>query len=493
MRTPGPIESKASFDHTGVHAHRPSQHIGWPTTARLFIVAFAVVAFVSTHPNAGWADAQRQGLPEPPPEALIAEIPFEPDAPRGRIFLNLAPDDHDPFVLMLDTGASTSGMTPLAAREAGVSVRRHKDSPYRRKTRLGRDLQFYVDTVSSDTGSATGWEYGLLGGNFLKDYVFELDFKNKCVRFYDPKKYQLPKTVDAPDEAIFRAVMHSNRPALEVGLGSGTVLALIDTGAQAAFIVGSKAASRSGIAVDELPDYGSVGTVRGAVPARLHPAASWNLGPFEFVNKPTIVLMSGWHNQATRDQSVLGYDSLQQFTMRIDYKRKRVWLRREEGPGTRGEGPGDLLHEAGVMVTPSGNDQYFVDWVAPDSPAHSLGLKRGDYLSARRAGEVLAAEAIAGGIIDGTPTRITRRAARGEGEWVELVLSKDGAHPVSVSDRHDEEEARDREWNSRVFVEVRGGWVRVEGSRLREGPRKGERFVTYEELLAIEEERASDP
>jgi hypothetical protein len=49
------------------------------------------------------------------------------------------------LVLLLDTGASFSVFTPLAARAAGVSVRRDKSSPYRRATRLGRDLQFYVD------------------------------------------------------------------------------------------------------------------------------------------------------------------------------------------------------------------------------------------------------------------------------------------------------------------------------------------------------------
>ncbi|MCH6568251.1 MAG: nucleotide exchange factor GrpE, partial [Nitrospinae bacterium] len=80
------------------------------------------------------------------------------------------------FPLIVDTGATWSVITPLMARELGVRVRRVKQDPYRRATVLGRDLQFYVDTQSSDTGSKTGWEYGLLGGQFLAAYVVEFDF-----------------------------------------------------------------------------------------------------------------------------------------------------------------------------------------------------------------------------------------------------------------------------------------------------------------------------
>jgi predicted aspartyl protease len=71
--------------------------------------------------------------------------------------------------MFLDTGASKSVLTPRVARQLGVSVRRTKNTPYRRATRLGRDLSFYIDTRRTDTASRTGWEYGFLGGEFL-DY-----------------------------------------------------------------------------------------------------------------------------------------------------------------------------------------------------------------------------------------------------------------------------------------------------------------------------------
>ena len=80
-------------------------------------------------------------------------VPFEP-GPLTRVMVNLAPPGKRPLVLMLDTGAAGSVVTPRMARELGVTVRPAKTTPYRRGTLLGRDLQFYIDTESSDTAAS---------------------------------------------------------------------------------------------------------------------------------------------------------------------------------------------------------------------------------------------------------------------------------------------------------------------------------------------------
>ncbi|MEN8162247.1 MAG: hypothetical protein ABFS41_19405, partial [Myxococcota bacterium] len=46
------------------------------------------------------------GAPEPPPEAVVATLPFESGRERNRVLVNLAPEGARPFVMMLDTGAS---------------------------------------------------------------------------------------------------------------------------------------------------------------------------------------------------------------------------------------------------------------------------------------------------------------------------------------------------------------------------------------------------
>ena len=54
------------------------------------------------------------------------------------------------------------------------------------------------------------------------------------------------------------------------------------------------------------------------------------------------------------------------------------------------------------------------------------------------------------------------------------------------------EEKFEREKGKRLFVEINGGWVLVEGYRLRQGPREGETFVSYEEMVRIKAERAAE-
>ena len=149
-----------------------------------------------------WLLPAGAGAGEVPADAVVADLPFlEGEAPR-RIYLDLAPEGSRPLRMLLDTGANVSVMTPGAARANGVRVRRLKIDPYRRATSLGRDLQFHVDTRSSDTGSRTDWEYGLLGGNFLAQYVVEIDTVGRRVRFLDPKRYQVPERAPAGGEAV---------------------------------------------------------------------------------------------------------------------------------------------------------------------------------------------------------------------------------------------------------------------------------------------------
>ena len=136
--------------------------------------------FVLLSPGAAAAAADGilgAAAPEPSLDAVVGDLPFEPYHEANRIVINLAPAGQTPFRLILDTGAADRVLTPRWARQRGVSVRRMKSSPYRKKTRLGRDLQFWVDTRRGDIASSAGWEYGLLAGSFLDDYVIEGDVR----------------------------------------------------------------------------------------------------------------------------------------------------------------------------------------------------------------------------------------------------------------------------------------------------------------------------
>lgn len=265
---------------------------------------------------------------EPPPEAVLADLPFLKVDEPNRIFVDLAPPGSSHALrLLLDTGATHSIFTPLAAREAGVRVRRLKRDPYRRKTALGRDLLFYVDASSSDTGSQTGWEYGLLGGNFLGDYVMEFDFEERRVRFLDPGRFEVPEEVDDPNEVVLPLEVTSQRPAAVFEVNGQRFPVLLDTGAPDPLILSGKLAQRAGIESAPRPGF-RVWGVMGAMQSELGEVRRYGVGPFVFERVPVIVLPRGWYNQGLPEDAVTGYDLLSQFHVRIDYPRRRLWLRR---------------------------------------------------------------------------------------------------------------------------------------------------------------------
>jgi predicted aspartyl protease len=344
----------------------------------------------------GWL-APEATADEVPPEAVLAELPFL-DAPEpNRIVVDLAPEGSaKPLRLMLDTGASHSVLTPLAARELGVQVRRTKQDPYRRPTRLGRDLLFFIDTQSSDTGSKTGWEYGLLGGNFLADYVVELDFPARRVRLLDPRKYSVPPATSAPQEAVVPLRIVGQRPGVELALNGKKSLVLLDTGAPWTAVFSGKLARSAEIAADGGVGF-QAGTVYGPMQVELAEAAKLAIGPFEFANVPVLVAPKGWYNATFASDSVLGYDVLAQFVVRLDYPNQRLWLRHDPlAKLTVFGADAGVLRESGALLVPR-SDHFLVYLVRPGSAAGRRGLRPGDTIEGMESAEAIASALRGGG------------------------------------------------------------------------------------------------
>jgi predicted aspartyl protease len=280
------------------------------------------------------AEPDPPGAAEPPAEAVLASLPFDPAAAPRTIAIDLAPKGNArrlPF--QLDTGANASVVTPRLAHAMGVKVSRTKSDPYRRRTVLGRDVQFSVDTRRGDTAAAaTAIEWGVLGGDFLSHYVVELDFAQRRVRFLDPDRFEVPAAAGAPGEAVLALQLVSNRPALRASLDGQPVDLLIDTGAAFGLLLSGAIARQAGIAFARVPGFtvhGAVGTVEG----HAGDVGRLELGPFSFAQVPAVVAPNGFYNLGFPGDSVLGVDLLAQFLVRIDYPRARLWLRRDADAG----------------------------------------------------------------------------------------------------------------------------------------------------------------
>ncbi len=443
--------------------------------------------------------ASATASPEPPPGSVLAELPFERPGEPSRIYVDLAPEGSDrPFVWLLDTGASFSVLTPLAARAMGVSVRRDKSDAYRRGTRLGRDIQFVIDTQSSDTGGRTGWEYGLLGSNFLEQYVLELDFEARRVRLLDPERFEVPERADAPHEAVIPMRLASRRPSVEIEMNGRKIYALLDTGAPGTAILSGAAARKLGVDVGALPAFGELGTVMGPMKVKLYETERFRFAGFDFDAMPLLVAPRGWYNQGGSSDSVIGYDTISQFTVRIDYPRRRIWLRRNHTEVTYLGVPYELTRRSGLFLDATGS-AYGVIGFLPDSPAARYGLRPGDFLGAALAPNQTI-QTILRRLVDGKKITVTRL----ENDIIdEVTLPVDHADSPAAAEERAAQEAvtasRDQsqldEWKKRqaerLFArEKEGGWIVIEGYRRRAGPKEGEVWVTFEEMQRIKRQEA---
>jgi hypothetical protein len=322
--------------------------------------------------------AHAEPSPEPAPEAVLATLPFRHASEPNRVFVDLAPAGGRKLEMMLDTGAGDSVVTPLMARALGVSVRRAKQTPYRKATILGRDLQFWVDTATSDTGSKTGWEYGVLGGEFMDDYVVEIDFPGRKVRFLDPRKYETPERVDAPDEAVVAVKIVAHRIVVPVELDGKRIELMLDTGAPDTMTLSGAAASAVGIDVASLAPFGTGYSVLGPMEQRFYEAREFRFGGVTSAPFPVVVVPKGWYNVGTGNDSAIGYDVLRPFVVRIDYGRKRLWLKRTGDPRVTFLGADyAVAKKLGALLIPFRGALY-VDKVIAGGAAAAYGLREGD-------------------------------------------------------------------------------------------------------------------
>lgn len=284
---------------------------------RALALAFALAAGASV----AHADAV-------PAEAVLAERPFL-DAADGApgIRIDLAKPGAKPLPLQLDTGSPESFATAVAARDIGLSLRRSKKTPYRRGTLLDRDVEILVDTRRSDSAAAAGGEWAVLGGRFLVPLVLEVDVPGRKVRFLDPERFTVPEHVDAENEQVLPLRLASNRPMIDIEVGSARVTAVVSTGALGTLLLPGGFAAEAAL----VPDPEATKTLTpmpGAGALSAATAPSVRIGRFEEKDVPVLVAEHGAQGAGARSEAILGLDLLEGYVLRIDYPRRRLWMSR---------------------------------------------------------------------------------------------------------------------------------------------------------------------
>jgi hypothetical protein len=168
----------------------------------------------------------------------------------------------------------------------------------------------------------------MLGGNFLREYVVEIDFVGRRVRFLDPDRFEVPEATEAPGEGVLPLTMRMSRPAVRFEANGEEVLALVETAFPLPIVLSGGVAASAAIPETAQRGFTSHG-VLGPTASEVRVIDDLKLGPFAFAGFPAVVNPRGWYNQATPGDSMVGYELLAQFSrVRIDYPRRRLWLER---------------------------------------------------------------------------------------------------------------------------------------------------------------------
>ena len=344
---------------------------------------------------------------------VLAELPFlDGGAGPGNTYerhirLDLSPQPKQrPFPMLLDTGASQTVMSPRWARALRVNVRRTRDDYYRKKTILGRELLFRVDTSWSDTRSSSYFEYGLLGGDFLRDYVVEIDYQAGRVRFLDPELHAVDEQRAEPGELVLPMGLVNGVPTVRIGVGSGALNFMMDTGMAGSLLVSEEKAAEIGVEVPENAKVVRGGNVLGRDVAASFYVPGVRLGPrLERHVVLGVSLREGSTyritNLAGPDEAILGNRFLSRHRVRFDYTHSRVGLLPRVVP---------TPPEAAVAALPQGT----IDGSRPPQDARLQPI----FVP-----------------VDLSPARSARRHE--QEVWVELVAAQEGlrvASPVAYYD-----------------------------------------------------------
>ncbi len=288
-------------------------------------------------------------------------------------------DRYGPYRFLIDTGSSVTLVTPaLARRYPGSGMVPPSTPPLRvrgaegsvvelprsslRRLELGGARFEEVDVLLYDCTALSAHLGvvidGVLGFPLFRETLLTLDYPGNQVVLRPTSAHPEPGTVVPCDDA-------RKTPLISVRLGERSLLALIDSGSDAAFSLNPIGVSPRFAAG---PTAGAVvGTIAGERQQRIGRLDETLALGDQIFEQPIVDL--------TDELSAIGGGILRHFAVTFDQSRDRVTFRREG----RGAIATPAQRSAGVSFskTPA---YWRVAGVVPNSPAQAAGVERGDLI-----------------------------------------------------------------------------------------------------------------
>jgi predicted aspartyl protease len=325
------------------------------------------------------------------------DIPFELNA--NKIYLSVRVNNQVPLSFILDSGAAFDVVDEERARTLGVKssdpsvVRGAGEGSVRIAVGTGISLSLpgleivkptitilpINSSISESEGRAVD---GLLGYDFFKEFVVEIDYANQRVNVFEPQTYRYA----GPGE-IIQLQENQGHTFINTTLAFADgrrvqAKLLLDTGARMAltlntpFVDGQRLLATTPQIINSITSIG----VGGASPSAVARIKSLRLGQLTIKNPVAAFSRATSGVLAGSDfDGIIGAEILRRFKVIIDYSRQQMILE----PNERLNGPYEY-DMSGLVVTAERPDfrTYKIYRVLDGSPAAACGLRKGDEITA---------------------------------------------------------------------------------------------------------------
>jgi len=321
-----------------------------------------------------------------------AKVPF--DLFGNNILIQIRINGSRPIWFVFDSGASVNVINERAAKSLGLATTGTSTLDALGGTARGsfiegaaisisgveasnqRIVSVPLDALSEYSGRDV---QGLVGNNFIQNFVVEIDYHDRTLTFHDPKTYNLASAGDALElenrggNPFVRAELSPD------GRAKVTDWFEVDTGSGGTFSVNRPFADKQRL-LELIPKRNTAEGAGGAgvggetksVEARI---SSITLGRYR-LDKPIITISqdTGGYGESA-DAGFIGTDLLRRFTVTLDYQSRRILLRPNADFGE----PFEVNMSGLELVTEADNFKVVkIKHVRAGSTAAQVGLREGD-------------------------------------------------------------------------------------------------------------------